>query len=134
MSTTSAVTVNTPDGRFTMLLRAGYVLASGWTDDIASLAALVNPRCGLRPTVLRWWTQPTTTSTSLPPSKQWPPTTMATSQRPAELLCTSTPAASACTPGTHCARSPLANTSRTASTRRVQVAQQRCVPRPRRAR
>lgn len=42
-----AVTVDTPDGRFSILLRAGSVLASGWTEDADALAALVHPT--LRP-------------------------------------------------------------------------------------
>jgi methylated-DNA-[protein]-cysteine S-methyltransferase len=40
-------TVSTPDGSFSMLLADGSVLASGWTDDVAALAALVHPT--LRP-------------------------------------------------------------------------------------
>ncbi|BDZ41612.1 putative methylated-DNA:protein-cysteine methyltransferase [Paraoerskovia sediminicola] len=40
MSTTLA----TPDGPFTVVARSGgAVLASGWTDDVASLVALVHP-------------------------------------------------------------------------------------------
>ncbi len=40
-------TVDTPDGAFTVLVDAGSVLASGWTDDVASLVPLVHP--SLRP-------------------------------------------------------------------------------------
>ncbi len=40
-------TVTTPDGSFSLLLADGSILASGWTDDVAALAALVHPT--LRP-------------------------------------------------------------------------------------
>ncbi|WP_454086265.1 methylated-DNA--[protein]-cysteine S-methyltransferase [Georgenia sp. Marseille-Q6866] len=40
-------TVATPDGAFTVLTDADAVLASGWTDDVASLLPLVHP--ALRP-------------------------------------------------------------------------------------
>lgn len=36
-------TVTTPDGPFTVLASADAVLASGWTDDVAALVALVHP-------------------------------------------------------------------------------------------
>lgn len=39
---TVAATVATPDGPFTVLAGEGAVLASGWTDDVASLRALVH--------------------------------------------------------------------------------------------
>lgn len=45
--TARSVTMNTPDGAFTVLLDAGNVLASGWTDNVADLVALVHPT--LRP-------------------------------------------------------------------------------------
>lgn len=42
-------TIDTPDGPFTLVTRPdGAVLASGWTDDTASLIALIHPT--LRPT------------------------------------------------------------------------------------
>lgn len=41
-------TVPTPDGPFTVLAGADAVVASGWTDDVAGLLALVHPL--LRPT------------------------------------------------------------------------------------
>lgn len=41
-------TLPTPDGPFTVLAGADAVLASGWTDDVAELLALVHPL--LRPT------------------------------------------------------------------------------------
>jgi methylated-DNA-[protein]-cysteine S-methyltransferase len=47
MNGASAVRIGTPDGTFTLLLRDGSVLASGWTADIPSLVALVHP--ALRP-------------------------------------------------------------------------------------
>lgn len=43
----AAITVRTPDGKFTLLASAAGVLASGWTDDLDSLIALVHP--SLRP-------------------------------------------------------------------------------------
>ncbi|WP_402462980.1 methylated-DNA--[protein]-cysteine S-methyltransferase [Isoptericola aurantiacus] len=43
----SAVTIDTPDGPFTIVAEDGVVLASGWTDDVAGLVALVHP--DLRP-------------------------------------------------------------------------------------
>lgn len=45
--TARAATAGTPDGPFTVLLDGGDVLASGWTEDVASLLALVHP--SLRP-------------------------------------------------------------------------------------
>lgn len=46
--TALATTVTTPDGPFTLVVADdGAVLASGWTDDTASLVALVHP--DLRP-------------------------------------------------------------------------------------
>lgn len=44
---TSATTVDTPDGPFTIVADGGVVLASGWTDDVASLLVLIHP--DLRP-------------------------------------------------------------------------------------
>ncbi|GIJ00094.1 methylated-DNA-[protein]-cysteine S-methyltransferase [Sediminihabitans luteus] len=45
----TSTTLSTPDGPFTIVAdAAGAVLASGWTDDVASLVALVHP--SLRPT------------------------------------------------------------------------------------
>ncbi|GAA4723762.1 methylated-DNA--[protein]-cysteine S-methyltransferase [Isoptericola chiayiensis] len=44
---TSATTLDTPDGPFTIVADDGVVLASGWTADAASLVALVHP--ALRP-------------------------------------------------------------------------------------
>ena len=35
-------TMRTPDGSFSLLLAGGSILASGWTDDVAALAALVH--------------------------------------------------------------------------------------------
>ncbi|WP_261624222.1 methylated-DNA--[protein]-cysteine S-methyltransferase [Nesterenkonia marinintestina] len=35
-------TLNTPDGPFTIIIGGGAVLASGWTDDAASLTALIH--------------------------------------------------------------------------------------------
>ncbi len=46
----TATTLATPDGPFTALVRDGAVLASGWTDEIADLVALVHPT--LRPAVV----------------------------------------------------------------------------------
>ncbi|WP_435738243.1 methylated-DNA--[protein]-cysteine S-methyltransferase [Cellulosimicrobium sp. PMB13] len=48
-ATASTTTVPTPDGPFTVVAAPdGAVLASGWTDDVAALVALVHP--DLRPT------------------------------------------------------------------------------------
>lgn len=47
MTTTRWATVDTPDGVFTVLASADGVLASGWTDSVASLVPLVHP--SLRP-------------------------------------------------------------------------------------
>jgi methylated-DNA-[protein]-cysteine S-methyltransferase len=48
-ATATATTVPTPDGPFTVVAASdGAVLASGWTDDVDSLVALVHP--DLRPT------------------------------------------------------------------------------------
>ncbi|WP_277207636.1 methylated-DNA--[protein]-cysteine S-methyltransferase [Isoptericola croceus] len=44
---TVSTTLDTPDGPFTIVADDGVVLASGWTDDVASLLALVHP--DLRP-------------------------------------------------------------------------------------
>lgn len=44
---TATTTLDTPDGPFTIVADDGVVLASGWTDDVASLLALIHP--GLRP-------------------------------------------------------------------------------------
>ncbi|PFG41772.1 methylated-DNA-[protein]-cysteine S-methyltransferase [Isoptericola jiangsuensis] len=44
---TAATTLDTADGPFTIVADDGVVLASGWTDDVAGLVALVHP--GLRP-------------------------------------------------------------------------------------
>lgn len=44
---TASTTLDTPDGPFTIVADDGVVLASGWTDDVASLLALVHP--DLRP-------------------------------------------------------------------------------------
>lgn len=41
--TAAFTTVPTPDGPFTVLASADAVLASGWTDDVATLLALVHP-------------------------------------------------------------------------------------------
>lgn len=49
MNATWSATLGTPDGDFTLLVRDGEVLASGWTADVAALAGLVHP--GLRPEV-----------------------------------------------------------------------------------
>lgn len=45
--TARATTLTTPDGPFTLVVFDGTVLASGWTDDLGSLVALVHPT--LRP-------------------------------------------------------------------------------------
>ncbi|AEG43096.1 methylated-DNA--[protein]-cysteine S-methyltransferase [Isoptericola variabilis] len=45
--TARATTLATPDGPFSLVVSDGAVLASGWTDDVASLVALVHPT--LRP-------------------------------------------------------------------------------------
>lgn len=37
-------TVATPDGPFTIIADAEYVLASGWTDDDGALTALIHPQ------------------------------------------------------------------------------------------
>ena len=43
-STATSTTTDTPDGPFTVVVAAdGAVLASGWTDDVASLVALTHP-------------------------------------------------------------------------------------------
>lgn len=47
MSPTHAATTTTPDGAFTVLVDGGSVLASGWTEEVALLVALVHP--SLRP-------------------------------------------------------------------------------------
>lgn len=48
MSTPAVIrTVSTPDGAFSIIERAGEVLASGWTVDAESLRALIHP--SLRP-------------------------------------------------------------------------------------
>jgi methylated-DNA-[protein]-cysteine S-methyltransferase len=47
LTTTRATTLATPDGPFTVVTTDGAVVASGWTDDVASLLALVHPT--LRP-------------------------------------------------------------------------------------
>ncbi|MFV2143753.1 MULTISPECIES: methylated-DNA--[protein]-cysteine S-methyltransferase [Isoptericola] len=44
---TASTTLDTPDGPFTIVADDGVVLASGWTDDVASLLALIHP--GLLP-------------------------------------------------------------------------------------
>lgn len=45
--TAHCVTMNTPDGAFTVIVDSGNILASGWTDNVADLLALVHPT--LRP-------------------------------------------------------------------------------------
>ncbi len=50
MAISSAVTIKTPDGLFTILTSANAVLASGWTDDLLSLVELVH--VGLRPATI----------------------------------------------------------------------------------
>lgn len=40
---TASTTLDTPDGPFTIVADDGVVLASGWTDDVASLLALIHP-------------------------------------------------------------------------------------------
>ncbi|QAY69343.1 methylated-DNA--[protein]-cysteine S-methyltransferase [Xylanimonas protaetiae] len=47
MTIARSATVVTPDGPFTVVADDAAVLASGWTDDVASLVALVHPT--LRP-------------------------------------------------------------------------------------
>ncbi|WP_425955818.1 methylated-DNA--[protein]-cysteine S-methyltransferase [Xylanimonas sp. McL0601] len=47
MTTARSATLTTPDGKFTIVADDDAVLASGWTDDVASLVALVHPT--LRP-------------------------------------------------------------------------------------
>lgn len=47
MSHTLTTTIPTPDGLFTLVANDSGLLASGWTDDVASLLALVHPT--LRP-------------------------------------------------------------------------------------
>jgi methylated-DNA-[protein]-cysteine S-methyltransferase len=42
-ATALATTLSTPDGPFTVVTADGAVVASGWTDDVASLLALVHP-------------------------------------------------------------------------------------------
>jgi len=49
-TTASATTLGTPDGRFSVVVADGAVIASGWTDDVASLMALVHP--SLRPSAV----------------------------------------------------------------------------------
>lgn len=44
---TSANTMTTPDGPFSVVVSDGAVLASGWTDDVGALLALIHPT--LRP-------------------------------------------------------------------------------------
>ena len=39
---TQSATIRTPDGPFSVIVRDGEVLASGWTADVAALAALVH--------------------------------------------------------------------------------------------
>ncbi|GAA4414796.1 methylated-DNA--[protein]-cysteine S-methyltransferase [Georgenia halophila] len=51
MTTATATTLTTPDGPFSLVADDGAVLASGWTDDVAALVALVHP--GLRPVSVR---------------------------------------------------------------------------------
>lgn len=46
----STITVDTPDGPFTIIAEDDVVLASGWTDDVARLLHLIHP--GLRPGTL----------------------------------------------------------------------------------
>ncbi len=46
---TLSSTTATPDGAFTILMAGGSVVASGWTDDVATLVALIHP--DLRPPV-----------------------------------------------------------------------------------
>lgn len=48
MSTMQTTTMDTPDGAFTIVGTPETVLASGWTDDVTALVALIHPR--LRPT------------------------------------------------------------------------------------
>ncbi|PZR53470.1 cysteine methyltransferase [Xylanimonas oleitrophica] len=43
MTTVRSATLTTPDGPFTVVAGDDAVLASGWTDDVASLVALVHP-------------------------------------------------------------------------------------------
>lgn len=45
--TARTATIPTPDGPFSVVVDGDAVLASGWTDDVALLVALVHP--GLRP-------------------------------------------------------------------------------------
>jgi methylated-DNA-[protein]-cysteine S-methyltransferase len=40
---TASTTLDTADGPFTIVADDGVVLASGWTDDVASLLALIHP-------------------------------------------------------------------------------------------
>ena len=47
MMTTLFSATETPDGTFTILMRDDAVVASGWTDDVALLVALIHPE--LRP-------------------------------------------------------------------------------------
>lgn len=48
----NSCTITTPDGPFSIVTRPdGAVLASGWTDDVGSLVALVHP--SLRPSEVR---------------------------------------------------------------------------------
>ncbi|MFD1717510.1 methylated-DNA--[protein]-cysteine S-methyltransferase [Georgenia deserti] len=47
VTTATTNTITTPDGPFTVITADGSVLASGWTDDVASLLALIHP--ALRP-------------------------------------------------------------------------------------
>ncbi|MGV8845045.1 methylated-DNA--[protein]-cysteine S-methyltransferase [Tessaracoccus sp.] len=44
---TLSSTTATPDGAFTILMAGGSVIASGWTDEVATLVALIHP--DLRP-------------------------------------------------------------------------------------
>ncbi len=53
MTATAATTV-TPDGAFTVLLDDGDVLASGWTEDVGSLVALVHPALRPAPGEVTW--------------------------------------------------------------------------------
>jgi len=47
MTPSTTATLDTPDGRFAVVVRDGVVLASGWTDHAGDLVALVHPT--LRP-------------------------------------------------------------------------------------
>ncbi|MFT0848720.1 methylated-DNA--[protein]-cysteine S-methyltransferase [Actinomycetaceae bacterium L2_0104] len=53
MSNVFSTTLNTPDGPFSIVTDGAVVLASGWTDDIASLIALIHATLRPEPSAIR---------------------------------------------------------------------------------